>query len=119
MLTPGALDLRKGLLVLHVPDMMGHYESVQFSDPTMRKVFTNIGNGTTGTRAGPYLITEPGWKGQTPEGMTQFGSPICKAIVIGHVLLNNTRDLLWIMHPRCSSNWHRVTIGNPDTMKTY
>ncbi len=58
--TAGWLDLSKGALVLHVPDMAGRYYSVQFTDPMDGTDFAYVGKRTTGTEAGDYLITGPG-----------------------------------------------------------
>ena len=63
LLTVGWLDLCKGPLVLHVPDFSGRYYSVQFTDP-FDVDFAYVGTRTTGTQAGEYLITGPGWKGR-------------------------------------------------------
>lgn len=93
LLTAGWLDLSKGALVLHVPDMNDRYYSVQFTDPTKNTVFAYVGKRATGTKAGDYLVTGPAWKGQVPEGMKQISSPKKNAIVIGRVLVENDDDL--------------------------
>jgi len=92
LLTVGWLDLSKGPLVLHVPAMNDRYYSVQFSDP-FDVNFAYVGTRTTGTQAGNYLITGPGWKGQVPGGMTQIASPNNSVLVIGRVLVHNDSDL--------------------------
>ena len=74
LLTVGWLDLSQGPQVLHVPDFSGRYYSVQFTDP-FDVNFAYVGTRTTGTQAGDYLITGPGWNGQVPSGMTQIASP--------------------------------------------
>jgi len=92
LLTVGWLDLSKGPLVLHVPAMNDRYYSVQFTDP-FDVNFAYVGTRTTGTQAGDYLITGPGWKGQVPGGMTQIASPNNSVLVIGRVLVYNDSDL--------------------------
>jgi hypothetical protein len=92
LLTVGWLDLSKGPQVLHVPDFSGRYYSVQFTDP-FDVDFAYIGTRSTGTQAGDYLITGPGWKGQVPGGMTQIASPNNSVLVIGRVLVYNDSDL--------------------------
>ena len=67
LLTVGWLDLSKGPQVLHVPDMAGRYYSVQFTDRSDGTDFAYVGTRTTGTQAGDYLITGPGWKGTGAE----------------------------------------------------
>ena len=71
----GLLDLSKGPQVLHVPDMAGRYYSVQFTDPSDGTNFAYVGKRTTGTEAGDYLMSGPGWKGTVSQGMTQIASP--------------------------------------------
>jgi hypothetical protein len=87
------LELKTGPLVLHVPDMHDRYYSVQFTDPSKNTVFDYVGKRTTGTQAGDYLITGPGWKGQVPDGMKQIASPNHSVLVIGRVLVESDSDL--------------------------
>jgi hypothetical protein len=89
----GWLDLSKGSLVLHVPDMAGRYYSVQFTDPSKNTNFAYVGKRTTGTRAGDYLITGPHWRGQIPSGMQQISSPNESVLVLGRVFVENDSDL--------------------------
>jgi hypothetical protein len=92
LLTVGWLDLHKGPLVLHVPAMNDRYYSVQFSDP-FDVNFAYVGTRTTGTQAGDYLITGPGWNGSLPQGMKQISSPNNSVLLIGRVLVYNDSDL--------------------------
>jgi hypothetical protein len=89
----GWLDASKGPLVLHVPDMAGRYYSVQFTDPSKSSNFAYIGKRTTGTKAGDYVLSGPGWKGTIPSGMTQISSPTDSALVIGRVFVESDSDL--------------------------
>jgi len=91
--TAGWLDLSKGPLVLHVPDMAGRYYSVQFTDPSKNTNFAYVGTRTTGTQAGDYLITRRAWNGQVPSGMTQISSPNSAVLVLGRVLVESDSDL--------------------------
>jgi hypothetical protein len=93
LITGGWLDLSKGPLVLHVPDMAGRYYSVQFTDPSKNINFAYVGKRTTGTQAGDYLITGPGWKGQVPSGMKQISSPNKSVLVLGRVFVESESDL--------------------------
>ena len=93
LITGGWLDLSKGPLVLHVPDMNDRYYSVQFTDPSKNINFAYVGKRTTGTQAGDYLITGREWKGQVPNGMTQISSPNNSVLVFGRVLVVNDSDL--------------------------
>jgi hypothetical protein len=91
--TVGWLDLGKGSLVLHVPDFSGRYYSVQFTNPSKNTNFAYVGTRATGTQAGDYLITGPGWKGQVPGGMTQISSPNNSVLVLGRTLVYSDSDL--------------------------
>jgi hypothetical protein len=91
--TVGWLDLGKGPLVLHVPDMNDRYYSVQFTDPSNNTNFAYVGKRTTGTQAGDYLITSPGWKGHAPSGMKQISSPNNSVLLLGRVLVYSDSDL--------------------------
>src|SRR5690242_6592129 len=91
--TVGVLDLRKGPQVLHVPDMAGRYYSVQFTDPSNGTNFAYVGTRSTGTEAGDYLLSGPGWKGTVPQGMTQIASPNNSVLVVGRVCVESDSDL--------------------------
>jgi hypothetical protein len=91
--TLGWLDLSKGPQILHVPDMAGRYYSVQFTDPSKNTNFAYVGKRTTGTEAGDYLISGPGWKGAVPQGVSQISSPNNSVLVIGRVLVDSDSDL--------------------------
>ena len=92
LLTVGWLDLNKGPLVLSVPDFSGRYYSIQFTDP-FNTNFAYIGTRTTGTKAGEYLITGPGWQGTIPSGTTGISSPNNSVLVIGRVLVYSDSDV--------------------------
>jgi hypothetical protein len=89
----GWLDLAAGPQVLHVPDTAGRYYSVQLLDPSDGTDFAYVGRRTTGTAAGEFLITGPGWTGTMPGGMQQVSSPNDSVFVIGRVLVNGEADL--------------------------
>jgi len=93
LLSAGWLDLSKGPLVLHVPEMNDRYYSVQFTDPSKNTNFAYVGKRTTGTQAGDYLITRRGWNGQVPGGLKQIASPNNSVLVVGRVLVENDSDL--------------------------
>jgi hypothetical protein len=93
LITIGWWDLGKGPQILHVPDMAGRYYSVQFTDPSKNTNFAYIGKRTTGTEAGDYLITGPGWKGAVPQEMTQISSPNNSVLVAGRVFVESESDL--------------------------
>lgn len=90
--TVGGLDLSKGPVVLHVPDMAGRYYVVQLTDPWGTD-FAYVGRRTTGTQVGDYLISGPGWHGTAPAGVTQIVSPDNTVLVIGRTLVESDSDL--------------------------
>jgi len=89
----GWLDLSRGPQVLHVPDLDGRYYGVQCTDSSDGADFAYVGTRTTGTQAGDYVITGPGWKGQVPGGMAQVSSPNDLVLVIGRVLVKSDSDV--------------------------
>lgn len=93
LLTVGWLDLRNGPQVLHVPDMAGRYYSVQLTDAMTNTNFAYVGKRTTGTQAGDFLISGPGWKGTVPEGMNQIPAPRNSVLLVGRVLVHSDGDL--------------------------
>ena len=92
LLLAGWLDLSSGPQVLHVPDFSGRYYSVQFTDP-YNIDFAYAGTRTTGTQAGDYLVTGPGWKGQVPNSMKQISSLDNSVLVVGRILVYSDSDL--------------------------
>jgi hypothetical protein len=92
LLIVGWLDLSRRPQVLHVPDFSGRYYSVQFTDP-FNIDFAYVGTRETGTQAGDYLITGPGWKGQVPNGMKQVSSRDNSVLVVGRILVYSDNDL--------------------------
>ena len=91
--TCGWLDLRTGPQVLHVPDMGGRYYSVQLTDPSNNTNFAYVGKRITGTEAGDYLISGPGWTGSVPQGMTRISSPNNSVLVLGRTLVESDADV--------------------------
>jgi hypothetical protein len=93
LVTAGCLDLRRGPQILHVPDTAGRYYSVQFNDPSRNVNFAYVGKRVTGTKAGDFLVTGPGWKGQVPGGMKQIASPNNSVLVLGRVFVEHDGDI--------------------------
>jgi hypothetical protein len=91
--TVGVLDLSKGPQVLHVPNMAGRYYAVQFTDLSDGTNFAYVGKRVTGTAAGDYFLSGPGWKGTVPQGMAQISSPNNSVLVIGRVFVDNESDI--------------------------
>ncbi len=64
--------------------MAGRYYSIEFVDSSDGSAFAN-GRLTTGTAAGDFLISGPGWHGTAPEGAKQLSSPNNRVLVIRRV----------------------------------
>ena len=73
--------------------MNDRYYSVQFTDPLKNTNFAYVGTRTTGSHAGDYLISGPGWKGQAPAGMKPITSPKNSVLIIGRVLVESDSDV--------------------------
>jgi hypothetical protein len=91
--TAGWLDLKGKPLVLHVPDMNGRYYDIQYTDPKDGSDFAYVGRRITGTKAGYYLVTGPGWSGSVPPGMQRVSCPDNSILVTGRMFVKNHDDL--------------------------
>jgi hypothetical protein len=65
------LDLTDGPQVIEVPATPGRYFSIQLID-FWTNAFDYIGTRTTGSAAGAFAITPPGWHGRLPHGVWQI-----------------------------------------------
>lgn len=86
------LALHDGPMLLRLPDMGERYYSVALLD-----IFTNnfacIGNRTTGTQAGEYLLAGPGWSGDAPAGAQLIRCPSNDVWLLGRLLVDGEHDL--------------------------
>ena len=89
--TIGVLDLSKGPEVLSVPDMDGRYYRIELVDTWGDPFYAS--QNITGTPAGTYLITGPGWRGNVPAGMTQISLSDNSIGLLGRVLVYNDSDV--------------------------
>lgn len=55
-------------------------------------VVESPGSRTTGEKAGTYLITGPGWKGQVPAGMKQIACPTRYMVILGRTYADGTEE---------------------------
>lgn len=86
------LDLGGGPLLLHVPDTAGRYYVLQFVDAWTNN-FAYVGRRATGTAAGTYLLTGPGWSGEAPAGVRQIRVPTRVASIVGRFACDGPDDL--------------------------
>ena len=76
------LDLSEESLVISVPDTDGRFYLLPMLD-MWTDVFASPGWRTTGTLAGNFLVTPPGWAGPAPKGFTRIAAPTPYVWVIG------------------------------------
>jgi hypothetical protein len=88
------LDLRTEPMVIKVPAIeKGRYFSLQFIDAYTFN-FAYVGSRSTGNEGGAFLVAGPGWKGETPKGISKvLRSETEFALVIYRTQLFNRADL--------------------------
>jgi hypothetical protein len=69
-------------MVISALDTNGRYYLLPMLD-MWTDVFASPGWRTTGTQAGNFLITPPGWSGAVPSGMTRISAPTPFVWIIG------------------------------------
>ncbi|NJD33167.1 MAG: DUF1254 domain-containing protein [Gammaproteobacteria bacterium] len=85
------LDLSKEPIVLSVPDTKGRYYLMPMMD-AWTNIFASPGKRTTGTKAGNFAVTGPGWTGTLPAGVTELKSPTNMVWIIGRTQTNGPKD---------------------------
>jgi hypothetical protein len=85
------LDLTKEPQVVSAPDTSGRFYLLPMLD-MWTDVFASPGWRTTGTQAGNFLITPPGWSGTVPAGMTRISAPTPYVWTIGRTKTDGPPD---------------------------
>jgi hypothetical protein len=85
------LDMTKEPLVISAPDTDGRYYLLPMLD-MWTDVFASPGWRTTGTKAGNFLVTPPGWNGTVPDGMTRINAPTPYVWLIGRTKTDGPPD---------------------------
>jgi hypothetical protein len=85
------LDLTKEPLVVSAPNTDGRYYLLPMLD-MWTDVFASPGWRTTGTQAGNFLVTPPGWNGDVPTGMSAINAPTHFVWIIGRTRTDGPSD---------------------------
>jgi hypothetical protein len=85
------LDLTKEPQIVSAPDTDGRFYLLPMLD-MWSDVFASPGWRTTGTQAGNFLVTPPGWTGTVPEGFTQLPAPTPYIWIIGRTKTDGAAD---------------------------
>jgi hypothetical protein len=88
----GWLDLADGPLVIEVPDTHDRYYAIQLID-AWGNSFAYIGRRATGTRAGAWAITPPGFTGSLPQGMRELRATTSVVLAFVRTLVRGKADL--------------------------
>jgi hypothetical protein len=86
------LDLSRGPVAIGVPDTADRYYVLGFLD-FWTNPFAHVGRRTTGTGAGTFLVTGPGWSGEVPAGMRRIASPTDAVWIIGRIMVEGPEDV--------------------------
>ena len=85
------LDLTKEPLIVSAPDTDGRFYLLPMLD-MWTDVFVSPGWRTTGTQAGKFLVTPPGWTGEVPSGFSHIPAPTPYVWVIGRTKTDGPAD---------------------------
>jgi len=85
------LDMTKEPAVVTAPDTNGRYYLLPMLD-MWTDAFASPGWRTTGTQAGNFLVTPPGWNGTVPAGMSRISAPTPYVWVIGRTKTDGPPD---------------------------
>ena len=89
--SPAWLDMTKEPMIVSAPDTNGRYYLLPMLD-MWTDVFASPGWRTTGTQAGNFLLTPPGWSGTAPAGMTRIEVPTPIVWIIGRTKTDGPSD---------------------------
>lgn len=85
------LDLAQEPYILHVPAEGDRYYLMPILS-AWTNVFASPGTRTTGTLAGDFAITGPGWTGELPKDVTKLESPTNMVWILGRTYSTGTTE---------------------------
>jgi hypothetical protein len=85
------LDMTTESVIVSAPDTSGRYYLLPMLD-MWTDVFASPGWRTTGTQAGNFLVTPPGWTGTVPAGLTRISAPTAYVWIIGRTKTDGPPD---------------------------
>jgi hypothetical protein len=86
------VDVSAGPVLLRVPDTAGRYYVLQFVDAWTNN-FAYVGRRATGTAAGSFLLTPPGWHADAPAGTRVIEFPTNVGTIVGRWACDGPADL--------------------------
>jgi hypothetical protein len=85
------LDMTAEPVIVSAPSTDGRFYLLPMLD-MWTDVFASPGSRTTGTQAGNFLVTPPGWSGAVPSGMTRVSAPTSYVWIIGRTKTDGQPD---------------------------
>lgn len=95
--TTAFVDVGEEPWVLSIPDMKDRFFLFPMLDG-WTTVFQVPGKRTTGGAAHSYAITGPGFKGQVPDGVTEYRSPTSLVWILGRIYCDGTPEDYKLVH---------------------
>jgi hypothetical protein len=86
------LNLAAGPVKLTVPDTQGRYYAVAFIDAATDN-FATVGQRTTGTRAGDFIVVGPDWISPLPDGARVIRAPGNDVLVLLRIGVRGPSDV--------------------------
>jgi len=85
------IDTAKEPIILSVPDTHGRYYLMPMFN-CWTDCFASPGSRTTGTGAGSFAITGPGWSGKLPDGLAEMKSSTRWVWIVGRIACTGQAD---------------------------